>query len=67
MYHQNTYISVELEVTHNVAANTQYANNSEICLVNLGPIVPFSEAKFSNCPNKHLEKIENLHTVSLTQ
>ena len=35
-----------------------------ISLVNLGPIVVLSKAKLTKISQEHLEKIENLHTVS---
>ena len=38
---QNSYILVGFEVTHNVNANTQYANGEQISLVNLGPVALF--------------------------
>ena len=34
-------------------------------MVNLGPVALFSEAKLTTHSGKHLEKVENLHTVSL--
>ena len=51
---QNSYILVDFEVTHNVYANTQYAQIKQVCLVNLGPFGPFSEVKLSTSSNKHL-------------
>ena len=62
---QSSYILVEVEVTHIVNANTQYVENIEIGLVNLGPIALFFEANLSKSSNKILEKVESLHTVSL--
>ena len=58
---QNTYISLQFNVTHNVAANTQYANNNATFLLSLGPNALFSEAKFTTISNKHLENAENCH------
>ena len=60
---QNSYISLELEVLKN--NNTRYANNDEIGLVNFGPVVLFTEAKLTTSSGKHLEKVDNLHPISL--
>ena len=62
---QKSYTLVESEVTKNVNAIAQYANENEYCLVNLGAIALFPKAKLSKSSNKHLEKFEKLHTVSL--
>ena len=37
----------------------------KVCLVNVGPIACFSEAKLLTSSNKHLEELENLYIVSL--
>ena len=60
---QNSYISLEFKVLKN--DNTRYVDNDEICLVNFGPISLFSEAKLTTSSGKHLEKVDNLHAVSL--
>ena len=60
---QNSYILIDFEVTHD--DDTKYAIGDEISLVNLGPVALFSEAKLTTHSGKHLEKVENLHTVSL--
>ena len=62
---QNSYFSVEFEVTHNVNASTQNAVNNKFCVANLDPIALFSAAILSKSSNKHLEKFANLHAVSL--
>ena len=54
----------QVNVTHNVDANTQYAKINANSLVNLGPIALFSEAKLTFSDNR-LEKAKNLHTASL--
>ena len=60
---QNSYISLEFEVLKN--DDTRYADNDQISLVNFGPVALFSEAKLTTSSGKHLEKVDNLHTVSL--
>ena len=60
---QNSYISVEFEVLKN--NNTRYNDGDEIGLVNFGPVALFSEAKLTTSSGKHLEKVENLHPISL--
>ena len=60
---QNSFINLEFEVLKN--DNTRFANADDIKLVNLGPIALFSEASIKTSSGKHLEKIDNLHTVSL--
>ena len=60
---QNSFISLEFEVLKN--NNIKFADGDEISLVNFGPISLFSEAKLTNFSGKHLEKVDNLHAVSL--
>ena len=60
---QNSYILIDFEVTRN--DDTKYVDANEISLVNLGPVALFSEGKLTTHSGKHLENIENLHTVSL--
>ena len=60
---QNSYISLEFEVLKN--DDTRYADNDQISLVNFGPAALFSEAKLTTSSGIHLEKVDNLHTVSL--
>ena len=60
---QNSYISLEFEVYKN--DKTRYANGDEVRLVNFGPIALFSEAKLTTSSRKHLEKVDNLHPISL--
>ena len=60
---QNSFISLEFEVLKN--NNTRFADGDEINLVNFGPISLFSEAKLTTSSGKHLEKIDNLHPISL--
>ena len=60
---QNSFISVEFEVLKNV--DTRYADGDQISLVNFGPVALFSEAKLTTSSGKHLEKIDNLHPISL--
>ena len=60
---QNSFISLEFEVLKN--NNTRFADGDEIGLVNFGPISLFSEAKLKTSSGKHLEKVDNLHPISL--
>ena len=60
---KNSYILIGFEVTHD--DDTKYVNGNEVSLVNLGPIALFSEAKLTTHSGKPLEKVENLHPVSL--
>ena len=60
---QNSFISLEFEVPQN--NNTRYADGDEISLVNFGPVALFSEAKLTTSSEKHLEKVDNLHPISL--
>ena len=59
---QNSFRSLEFEVLKN--NNTRFADD-EISLVNFGPISLFSEAKLTTSSGKHLEKVDNLHPISL--
>ena len=60
---QNSYISLEFEVFKN--DDTRYADGDQISLVNFGPVALFSEAKLTTSSGKHLEKVDNLHPISL--
>ena len=60
---QNSFISLEIEVLKN--NNTRYTNGDETSLVNFGPISLFREAKLTTSSGKHLEKVDNLHPISL--
>ena len=60
---QNSFISLEFEVLKN--GDTRYADGDQISLVNFGPVVLFSEAKLVTSSGKHLEKVDNLHPISL--
>ena len=60
---QNSFISLEFEVLKN--DDTNYADGDQIRLVNFGPVALFSEAKLVTSSGKHLEKVDNLHPISL--
>ena len=60
---QNSYISLEFEVLKN--DDTRYADGEQISLVSFGPVASFSEAKLTTSSGKHLEKVDNLHPISL--
>ena len=60
---QNSFISLEFEVLKN--DNTRCADGDESSLVNFGPAALFSEAKLVTSSSKHLEKVDNLHPISL--
>ena len=60
---QNSYISVDFEVLKQ--DDTRYAKGDQISLFNFRPVALFCEAKLTTSSGKHLEKVDNLHTVSL--
>ena len=60
---QNSYISLEFEVLKN--DDTRYADGDQISLVNFGPVALFSEVKLTTSSGKHLEKVDDLHPISL--
>ena len=60
---QNFYFGLEFRELK--IDNTRYANNDQISLVIFGPVALFSEAKLTTASGKHLENVENLHTISL--
>ena len=60
---QNSYISLEFEILKN--DDTRYADGDQISLVNFGPVALFSEVKLTTSSGKHLEKVDNLHPISL--
>ena len=63
IYFQNSYILVDFEVVKN--DDTRYVDNDQIALVNFGPVAFFSEAKLTTSSRKHLEKVDNLHIMSI--
>ena len=60
---QHSFISVEFEVPKN--DDTRFNDGNEISLVNFGPVALFSEAKLTTSSGKQLEKVDNLHPISL--
>ena len=60
---QNFFISVDFEVLKQ--DDTRYVDNDLIALTNFGPVAFFGEARLTTSLGKHLEKVDNLHTVSL--
>ena len=60
---QNSFISLDFEVLQNDV--TRYADGEQTSLVNFGPVALFSEAKLVTSSGKHLEKVDNLHPISL--
>ena len=60
---QHSFISVEFEVLKN--DDTRDVDNDQVSLVNFGPVALFSEAKLTTSSGKHLEKVDNLHPISL--
>ena len=60
---QNSYISVDFDVLKH--DDTRYANGDQIALVHFGPVALFSEAKLTTSSGKHLEKVDNLHIISI--
>ena len=60
---QNSYISLDFEVLKQ--DDTRDADGDQISLINFGPVALFSEAKLTTSSGKHLEKVDNLHTVKL--
>ena len=60
---QHSFISVEFEVLKN--DDTRYPDGDQIILVNFRPIALFSEAKLTTSSGKHLEKVDNIHPISL--
>ena len=60
---QLCYISLDFEVLKET--NTRYADGDQISIVNFGPFVIFKEAKVTTSSGKHLEKVDNLHPISL--
>ena len=60
---QTSFISVDFEVLKQ--DDTRYADGDQISSIIFGPVVLFSGAKLTTSSEKHLEKVDNLHTVSL--
>ena len=60
---QHSFMSVEFEIHKN--DDTRFNDGDEISLVIFGPIALFDEAKLTTSSGKHLEKVDNLHAISL--
>ena len=60
----NSYLQLKLDVLH-AATKNRYADNNDIRLVNLGPIVFFSKFKLTTSSGKHWENIEHGHIACL--
>ena len=60
---QNSYILLDFEVLKQ--DDTRYADGDQIRFNNFGPVALFSEVKLTAVSEKHLEKVDDLHTLSL--
>ena len=60
----NSYLGLNFAVLH-ADDDDRYVNANDIRLVNLGPIVLFSNYKLTTSSGKHLEEISHAHIVSL--
>ena len=60
----NSYLELNFDVLQ-ATTNNRYVNANDIRLVNLGPIVLFSNYKLTTSSGKHLEEISHAHIVSL--
>ena len=60
----NSHLDVNFEVIKK-ADDSRYVNGNDIKLVNLGPIVLFSNFKLTSSIGEHLEDISHAHLVSL--
>ena len=61
---QNSNTSKNFEVLKQ--DDTRYADGDQISLMTFGPVALFSEAKLTTSSGKHLEEVDKLHTVKLT-
>ena len=60
----NSHLDLNFEVIKK-ADDSRYVNGNDIKLVNLGPIVLFSNFKLTSSIGEHLEDISHAHLVSL--
>ena len=60
----NSYFELNFDVLK-AATSNRYADTDDIRLINLGPIVLFSNYKITTSSGKHLEEISHAHIVSL--
>ena len=61
----NSFLDISFEVVKKID-NSRYAEGNDKRLVNLSPIVLFSNFKLTTSSRKHLEDISIAHIVSLT-
>ena len=60
----NSYFDLNFDVVR-AGNNNRYVDNTEIRLVNLGPVALFSNYKLTTSSGKHLEEVSHAHIVSL--
>ena len=60
----NSYFELNFYVLK-AATSNRYADADDICLINLGSIVLFSNYKLTTSSGKHLENIDHAHNVCL--
>ena len=60
----NSYLELNFDVLH-AATNNRYTDANDIRLFNLGVMALFSIYKLVTHSNKHLEEVNNAHTVCL--
>ena len=60
----NSFLDLTIEVLKK-ADNSSYANGKNTRLVNLGPLVLFSNFQLTTSSGKHLEDFNQTHVVSL--
>ena len=60
----NSYLELNFVVLH-AATNNRYVDGNDIKLLNLGPIVLFSNYKLTTSSGKHFENIYHAHNVCL--
>ena len=65
IYMQIFYASIKIEVTDNIAANTQYIDDYTTVLVLFTQVLFFSEAKSTTSFQKHFEKKNLGHVEGL--
>ena len=62
---RDSYLEMEVQIVHNVVANTRYADNNAIQPNNLFGISLFRQMALYSFGNKKLEDVENVYLASL--
>ena len=62
---KDSYLEIDLNVTHSSCAHARYVDGVHIRLVNLGPIALFDKYRLTSSSGREIEETENAHVICL--